>query len=109
MQRAANDRQVLEREDDAAGVDDPVGEGRLGKVLRLVPPDEAGERAEQEADGYGEDHHGKLRLADDASQHEGIEQIAEHGHGERRHQHAEPVVHAHGADECERHERPRAS
>ena len=53
----------------------------------------------------GEDDDGELRLPDDAPQHQGIEQIAEHGHGKRRDQQAEPVVHAHGADEGERHER----
>ena len=76
----------------------------VSKHLRLVAPDEAGAGAEQEAQADGEDDDGELRLADDAPQHQRVEQIAEHGHAQGGEQEAQPVVHPHGADEGQRHE-----
>ena len=69
-----------------------------------MAPDEAGAGAEQEAQADGQDDDGELRLADDAAQHQGIQQIAERRHAQGRQQEAQPVVHPHGADEGERQE-----
>ena len=76
----------------------------VSEALGLVAPDEAGAGAEQEAQADREDDDGELRLADDAPQHQGIQQIAERRHAQGRQQEAQPVVHAHGADEGERQE-----
>ena len=59
---------------------------------------------EDEAQTERQHHHGELRLADDASEHDGVEREAEGGGEQDGEQRADPVVQAEMRDQGEREE-----